>query len=137
MRSRLEARYAAWLDENGIKWEYEPRCFASDAGQYLPDFLLHDIEILGEPREVYVEVKPTPHAAQELAKDGRRVWDIIWASEPDAWFLWAVPHDAPVIGVPDHLNPGNGWIRNWDWCRASPSGRPSLAPRLTPTWWDH
>jgi hypothetical protein len=33
MRSRLEARYAAWLDRHGFTWEYEPRCYATEAGQ--------------------------------------------------------------------------------------------------------
>lgn len=63
MRSRLEARYAAWLDHWRFQWEYEPRCFASELGQYLPDFVIHDVAVLGSEaatrQDVYVEVKPT------------------------------------------------------------------------------
>lgn len=37
-RSRLEARYAVFLDALGMGWEYEPQGFATKAGPYLPDF---------------------------------------------------------------------------------------------------
>ncbi len=50
MRSRLEARYAAHLDAKRATWEYEPSCFASPKGQYLPDFLING--------SIYVELKP-------------------------------------------------------------------------------
>lgn len=62
MRSRLEAGYAQWLDLAELKWEYEPQCFASEKGQYLPDFVIHDLSVSWEPAPItaYVEVKPTP-----------------------------------------------------------------------------
>ena len=50
MRSRLEALYAAWLDnyrdaewpdEPFWKWSYEPMAFGSPDGQYLPDFFVY------------------------------------------------------------------------------------------------
>jgi hypothetical protein len=42
MRSRLEADYAAYLDDMEQSWEYEPICFASGSTQWLPDFgLVH------------------------------------------------------------------------------------------------
>ena len=56
-RSRLEARWAIFFDECGIKWEYEPKLFRLKNGiSYLPDFLLHDLtgRISGN---LYVEVK--------------------------------------------------------------------------------
>lgn len=66
-RSRLEARWAVFFDELGIRWEFEPegfyvgfcRCEPSDdcldgecinRRRYLPDFLLPDLNI-------WVEVK--------------------------------------------------------------------------------
>lgn len=58
MRSRLEARVAAWLDSLGVLWEYEPVAFASPDGQYLPDFRLvpvHDSRPIA--RQIYLEVK--------------------------------------------------------------------------------
>jgi hypothetical protein len=44
MRSRLEARVAAWLDSLGVRWQYEPNAFADATRQYLPDF-----ELVGSP----------------------------------------------------------------------------------------
>ena len=40
-RSRLEARWAVFLDELGVRWEYEPEgILLSDGSYYLPDFYL-------------------------------------------------------------------------------------------------
>lgn len=78
MRSRLEATFASTLDAEGIPWEYEPRAFANERGQYLPDFLLPPFD--NRLRPIYVEVKPTvEHAFVALER-----MQIIWDSEPDA-----------------------------------------------------
>ena len=53
MRSRLEADFAAFLDQSDADWDYEPFCFAGPDGQWLPDFLV----ILNGHR-IYIEVKP-------------------------------------------------------------------------------
>lgn len=51
-RSRLEARWAVFFDEVGIKYEYEPEGFNLSGGvKYLPDFYLPAFC-------VYVEIKP-------------------------------------------------------------------------------
>lgn len=71
MRSRLEAAFAAILDDTDCTWQYEPRCFASPQGQYLPDFLVND--------KSYIEIKP-PVADFDAALDRMH---IILASEPD------------------------------------------------------
>jgi hypothetical protein len=57
MRSRLEASYAAHLDTEALCWwSYEPDCFASADGQWLPDFRL---EYTSNPLDwVWVELKP-------------------------------------------------------------------------------
>lgn len=39
-RSRLEARWAVFLDHLNIAWEYEPQGFVTPTGPYLPDFWL-------------------------------------------------------------------------------------------------
>jgi hypothetical protein len=49
MRSRLEARWAAFFDVVGWRWEYEP----PERGGWIPDFLL-----IGAKQTVAVEVKP-------------------------------------------------------------------------------
>lgn len=50
--SRLEARYALWLDIMGVPWEYEREAFDLDGLTYFPDFWLplHKawLEIKGE-----------------------------------------------------------------------------------------
>lgn len=44
-RSRLEARWAVFFDTLGIKWEYEKEGYdLGDAGWYLPDFWLPDLD---------------------------------------------------------------------------------------------
>lgn len=83
MRSRLEATYAAGLDEMGHPWEYEPRAFASQAGQYLPDFVVEN-PVVGT---VYIEVKPTI----ELAMRALPRVQIVLDSEPDANLCVVVP----------------------------------------------
>ena len=54
MRSRLEARWAAFFTNCGWKWTYEP----FDTDGWAPDFTLHM-----PAGDIYVEVKPvlTPH----------------------------------------------------------------------------
>lgn len=53
-RSRLEARWAVFLDALGIRWEYEKEGYQLDGlGYYLPDFWLPNwglwLEIKGQP----------------------------------------------------------------------------------------
>jgi len=53
-RSRLEARWAVFFDAFPLRWEYEHEGYdLGDAGFYLPDFYLPDLE-----GGTYVEVKP-------------------------------------------------------------------------------
>lgn len=52
-RSRLEARWAVFLDHLGKQWEYEPQGFdLGAAGWYLPDFHISGSE------ECWLEIKP-------------------------------------------------------------------------------
>ena len=75
MRSRLEARFAAFLDGGKEPWQYEPRAFADETGQYLPDFQLGD--------KTFIEVKPTIDQAEAAMTAMER----IWSSEPDATLM--------------------------------------------------
>ena len=85
MRSRMEAEFAAHLDdlldrlpEVFESWEYEPMCFASPAGQYLPDFLLNFTMHDGVMQQLYVETKPIVDDFEPIADR----MEIIWESEP-------------------------------------------------------
>jgi hypothetical protein len=42
-RSRLEARWAVFLDALGVPWQYEPLGFDLGGVRYLPDFWLPKI----------------------------------------------------------------------------------------------
>ena len=58
-RSRLEARWAVFFDDVGIKYEYEPEGFKTHNNEwYLPDFYLPDIKIGWEQEKgTYIEIK--------------------------------------------------------------------------------
>lgn len=59
-RSRLEARWAVFLDALGVKYEYEPEGFQKDGLYYLPDFRVKCGALRGEsvtPFDLYIEVK--------------------------------------------------------------------------------
>lgn len=51
-RSRLEARWAVFFDALGVKYEYEPEGYETEAGWYLPDFWLPEWGC-------FVEIKPS------------------------------------------------------------------------------
>lgn len=110
MRSRLEAHFARWLDSwRSITWRYEPCAFGSQAGQYLPDFVVDGFRCtwLDGPQRVYFEVKPSVFGWQHEWD-----WDVgelteaqqsavlredelharmatVWASDPDALLVVA------------------------------------------------
>jgi len=64
-RSRLEARWAVFFDELEIKYKYEVEGFdLGDAGWYLPDFWLPEIE-------AWIEVKPIPNHIGNTDEDNK------------------------------------------------------------------
>ncbi len=70
-RSRLEARWAAFFDTLGVRYEYEPEGFDLDGLWYLPDFWL--------PMErIWVEIKPanspTPIEIERLSQSSYQSW---------------------------------------------------------------
>ncbi len=66
-RSRLEARWAVFLDALGIRWEYEPEAYAIGDGEaYLPDFRLPTFDSFDG--DLYVEVKPEGAGRVEFDK---------------------------------------------------------------------
>lgn len=70
-RSRLEARWAVFFDQLGIRWEYEPQGFELPSGQrYLPDFYLPQshlwVEVKGDEKTFRSEATKYMEAALEL-----------------------------------------------------------------------
>lgn len=103
MRSRTEAAYAARLDGAGLSWEYEPRCFADETGQYLPDFRVtyHDSVAYVEVKGVLVDEDVVP--VQERM-------EVIWASEPRALLVIAITSSGDSWHC--HPNqPGDWWLQ--------------------------
>lgn len=104
MRSRLEAGYAAWLDLWGFDWEYEPQAFASEKGQYLPDFLLKDVVQLMSGRlrttNVYVDVKSSGWQGDRevLAQRMALIWSSVDRHENE--LMLEIPGQPPMVVIP-------------------------------------
>lgn len=62
-RSRLEARWAVFLDALKINYRYEPEGFELPSVRYLPDFLLP----LPEPK-VWIEIKPEVPTTEDACR---------------------------------------------------------------------
>lgn len=81
MRSRMEARVAAYLDRCGFPWEYEPEAYGSPDGQYLPDFVMR----WDDGAAMHLDVKGAHPTDAEFDALLRRMM-VIRASEPQAQF---------------------------------------------------
>lgn len=90
-RSRLEARWAVFLDCLGVKYEYEPEGFElPDGTRYLPDFRVMCHATRGgdcEPFPLYIEVK-----GQMDEASARKIKTFSFC---EAWkdFDWPEPND--------------------------------------------
>lgn len=60
-RSRLEARWAVFFDQLGLRYEYEAEGLDLPSGWYLPDFRLPDFDVL-------VEIKPQWPTDEDMAR---------------------------------------------------------------------
>lgn len=60
-RSRLEARWAIFLEELGAEWVYEQEGFDLSGIWYLPDFWIADWD-------AWIEIKPTEPSADDRSK---------------------------------------------------------------------
>lgn len=61
-RSRTEARWAVFLDQLPIEWQYEAEGYQLQSGWYVPDFWLPDLD-------VFLEVKPSFRDGIEKANE--------------------------------------------------------------------
>lgn len=134
MRSRLEARYAAWLDARKYRWEYEPMCFANEHGQYLPDFVIHDVTFL-TPKlvDVYVEVKPIAMSNDRL-DDLIRRQEAIWATHPHAVIVIEVAATNQLVIRARFTNGDHFFEGHWSY---TTSGGPALYVPCRRTWTVH
>ncbi len=101
-RSRLEARWAVFLDACGADWEYEPEGYdLGDGLYYLPDFLIHGVTVnhgyFKKNCDIYLEVKGRMNAAD--AEKINRFYDLGYEDESK----WGVSGTAVLVagGIPD------------------------------------
>lgn len=101
-RSRLEARWAVFWDELGVKWEYEPQTFKfPDGKQYTPDFWIVDLAL-------WVEIKPNAKIAHEEKAEWKcsqlayETGNLVYLDH--GGFAWPISDDAKDI-----LVLGYGW----------------------------
>lgn len=87
-RSRTEARWAVFLTELGIEWEYEPEGYQLLSGWYLPDFWLPQID-------AFLEVKP------ENREDDER------------WSELAIATSKRVFVTNGYPKPHDEWLTKW------------------------
>ena len=79
-RSRLEARWAIFFDELGIRWQYETEGFVlNDKTWYLPDFFINIKTMMFNQScfeywdighfDIFIEIKPTPETAADAGNE--------------------------------------------------------------------
>lgn len=103
-RSRLEARWAVFMDKLDIPWEYEPQGYVVNGAPYLPDFLVRP----NTDGAFWLEIKGTFPDPDELTK----AKGLAEGSGIPAFVYWAKPEPpAPDLG---HLTEEefNGWDRD-------------------------
>lgn len=65
-RSRLEARWAVFLDALEVPWEYEKQGYIVDGTPYLPDFWVPQWRADCNDAGCWIEIKPTNPTQQEI-----------------------------------------------------------------------
>jgi hypothetical protein len=100
------------MDGRGWQWVYEPFCYASPDGQYLPDFM-----VSARDAEYFIEIKPTDESFTDawLAKG-----DIIRASKPDARFGIVVPGGASRWHAEWRLHTRESCVGLVEWVTGTP-----------------
>ena len=152
-RSRLEARWAVFLNALGITWEYEPQGYVLDDGTpYLPDFIVRP----SADHEFWLEIKGQHPTRAEIDKAAR----LAQGTQKDT-YLYFGPVEQPGKGLSaiatwdeyfepaaskPHWHNEHGWILNgseapkWQiglrptayFFPAKPLGRPHKSAFL---WW--
>lgn len=128
-RSRLEARWAVFFDQLGVRYEYEKEGYKLRHGWYLPDFWLPD-------QDCWFEVKPDkPRDEEEIltAELGR-------ATRKRAYVFWGqIPNPTDLTGYGTEPDPYGGSSEesgylvapDWDmcqkWCECEKCGRVGIA----------
>ena len=140
MRSRLEAGFAMWLDAMNWPWEYEPTCFGSAKGQWLPDFHVPGIRCvwidpttteLEGSTDLYVEVKPAILTAGQAAATRLRM-SSLYESKPNAVALLVKEGTNPEVVSRDGTY---GTPVDWSWNGLWPIDARRIEGPWPHEWW--
>lgn len=115
-RSRLEARWAVWMDTLGIEWKYEPEGFEfPDGTRYLPDFWIPAPDVAGKISRksgYWLEIKgtkPTPeeiHKGALLTRNTGHTTLIFWGSPCEEHF-----HTVQITALRGYFDDGKFDVR--------------------------
>ena len=107
-RSRLEARWAVFLDALGTEWVYEKQGYDIDGTWYLPDFWLPYAPMRHEGWGNWIEIKPLPLSEAEtnllagLAREtGHRTYALCGQPWPGEYKVYIFQHHHH--GVPERI----------------------------------
>ena len=81
-RSRLEARWALFMDTIGVRWLYEHEGYELPSGRYLPDFWLPEIR-----GGCFVEIKPERPPRSEMM----RYRDLVLSARHTLFLFFCAP----------------------------------------------
>lgn len=105
-RSRLEARWAIFLDRMRYKWVYEPEGFVLPSGPYLPDFELPEFGM-------YLEIKG--FCATEIEK--KRCYELSQIEKPVLLSEGNIGEETMTLYAIDACDSGGGdYEVNAHWC---------------------
>lgn len=145
-RSRLEARWAVFFDELGIKYEYEPEGFDLEkVGRYLPDFWLPDLGW-------WVEIKPKYPEQSEIDKCialsnyGGGEWRVMliagnpWPSEYKVLvslpiFVWPEMWQDGLLAFSGQFGECKDCGRWWLWDNEGGAQYVRLGKHIADCWW--
>lgn len=121
-RSRLEARWAVFLETLQLQWRYEPEGFSLPSGPYLPDFLLELWDDAGHG--YWVEIKPTEPSdretrlVRELARStGKDAYIVAGEPWPDRFQWWmAAGGSGDLVELCDEMQGAGGMPAAWLLC---------------------
>lgn len=121
-RSRLEARWAVFMDRLRIQWMYEPQGYVIDGKPYLPDFYL-------PAQDLFLEIKGRKPTASEEAD----CWGLSRQLQCRVALSYGdIPRDLDSYGVPkdrfDWMTVWNGDSEDYRhvWCYCPRCGCPDI-----------
>jgi len=90
-RSRLEARWAVYFNEMGIRYIYEPvGVILTDGSKYLPDFYFPDLESWAEVKGTMLDSFDN-HRAQLLCEDSEKPVLVLDGDPGTCYFTLYIP----------------------------------------------